>query len=123
MVSIHEKLDTDSHKHEETYLTILNSYLFIKLNHDTTRKIESEKSISSRPEVFCRIGVLRNFAKFTPKHLSQSLFFNKVASLRPATLVKKRLWLRCFPMNFAKFLRTPFLTEQLRWMLLYLVRE
>ena len=29
--------------------------------------------------------------------------------LRPATLLKKRLWHRCFPMNFAKFLRTIFL--------------
>ena len=25
---------------------------------------------------------------------------------------------RCFPANFAKFLRTPFLTEHLRWLLL-----
>ena len=28
---------------------------------------------SSRPEVFCKKGVLRNFAKFTGKHLYQSL--------------------------------------------------
>ena len=28
----------------------------------------------------------------------------------PATLLKKRLWHRYFPMDFAKFLRTPFLT-------------
>ena len=28
---------------------------------------------------------------------------------RPATLLKKRLWRRCFPVNFVKFLRTPFL--------------
>ena len=35
--------------------------------------------------------VLRNSAKFTGKHLCQSLFFNKVAGLRPATLLKKRL--------------------------------
>ena len=27
----------------------------------------------------CKKGVLRNFAKFTGKHLCQSLFFNKVA--------------------------------------------
>ena len=27
-------------------------------------------------------GVLKNFAKFTGKHLCQSLFFNKVAGLR-----------------------------------------
>ena len=39
-------------------------------------------------------------------------FFNKVAGLRPAILLillKKRLWHRCFPVNFAKFLKTPFL--------------
>ena len=38
---------------------------------------------SSRPEVFCKNRVLRNFAKFTGKHLCQSLSFDKVASLRP----------------------------------------
>ena len=37
---------------------------------------------SSRPEVFCKKGVLRNFAKFTGKHLCQRLFFNKVAGQR-----------------------------------------
>ena len=53
--------------------------------------------------------VLRNFAKFTGEHLYQSLFFNKVAGLGPATLLKKRLFHRCFPVNFAKYLRTRFL--------------
>ena len=55
-------------------------------------------------------GVLRNFTKFTGKYLFQSLFFNKVSGLRPATLFKKRLWHRCFPVNFVKFLRTPIFT-------------
>ena len=64
---------------------------------------------SSRPEVFCKKGILRNFAKITEKHLSQSFFFNKVAGIRPATLLKKRLWHKCFPVNFAKFLKTHFL--------------
>ena len=77
--------------------------------------------ISSRPEVFCRKGVLSNFAKFTGKHLCQSLFFNKVAGLRPATLLTKRLWHRCFPVNFAKFLRTLCFTEHLRWLVLHFV--
>ena len=72
---------------------------------------------SSRPEVFCEKGVLRNFSKFTGNHLCQSLFFNKVAGLRPATLLKNRLWHKCFSVNFAKFLRTPFLTEHLPWLL------
>ena len=38
------------------------------------------------PEVFNKKSVLKNFTKFTGKHLCQSLFFNKVAGLRPATL-------------------------------------
>ena len=63
---------------------------------------------------------VKNFAKFTGKHLCQSLFLdkvagliytslflNKVAGLRPATLSKKRLWYKCFPVNFAKFFRAP----------------
>ena len=36
----------------------------------------------------------------------------------PATLLKKRLWHRSFPVNFAKFLRTPILTEHLWWLFL-----
>ena len=53
-------------------------------------------------------GVLRNFVKFSGKHLCQRLFFNKVEGLRPATLLKKSLWHRYFPVNFAKFLKIPF---------------
>ena len=33
--------------------------------------------------------------------------------LRPATLLKKRLWHSCFPVNFVKLLRTPFFIEHL----------
>ena len=61
-------------------------------------------------------GALKSFAKFTEKLLCQSLFFNKVASLNPATLLKRKLWHRYFPVSFAKFQRTPFLTEHLRWL-------
>ena len=31
-------------------------------------------------------------------------FLNKVAGPRPATLLKKKLWHRCFPVNFVNFL-------------------
>ena len=61
---------------------------------------------SSHQKCSVRKGVLRNFAKFTWKHLCQSLFLNKVAGLRLATLLKKRISHRCFHENFAKFLRT-----------------
>ena len=39
----------------------------------------SQQYRSSRPEVFCKKGVLKNFAKFTGKHLYQSFFFSKNA--------------------------------------------
>ena len=47
-------------------------------------------------------------------------FMNHVTcwGLRPATLLKRRLWYRCFPVNFAKFLRTPLLTEHPLWLFL-----
>ena len=56
-----------------------------------------------------RKSFLRNLAKFIGKLLRQSLFCNKVVGLRSATLLKKRLWHKCFLVNFAKFLRTTFL--------------
>ena len=58
---------------------------------------------SSHHKCSLRQGVLGNFAKFTGKHLCQSLSFNKV---RPATLLKKSLWHSC---EFCEFLKTPFL--------------
>ena len=42
--------------------------------------------------------------------------------LRPATLLKKRLWHRCLPVNFTRFLWTPFFTKHHRWLLLHLLR-
>ena len=50
--------------------------------------------------------------------MRESLFL--VADSRPATLLKTRLWDSFFLINFGKFLRTPFLTEHLRWLLLEL---
>ena len=77
------------------------------------------------------------------KNLCQILFFNKVAGLSSATLLKedlaqelscefrkiskkffsykkveKTLQHRCFPVNFEKLLRTTFLAEHLLWLLL-----
>ena len=65
-------------------------------------------SRSSHRRCFVRKGVLRNFVKLTGRQLCKSLYFNKVAC-RLVTLLKKRLRQRCFPVNFAKFLRTAFL--------------
>ena len=50
--------------------------------HDFLLLALVENTRSSRPEEFYKKGVLRNFAKFTEKHLYQSLVFNKDAGLR-----------------------------------------
>ena len=67
---------------------------------------------SSHRRCSVKKGVLRNFAKFTAKHLRQSLFFNKVAGRR------------YLPVNFVKLIRTPFLRNTsgrlplIRWIFL-----
>ena len=57
----------------------------LKISQDLT------KPRSSRRRCSIWKGVLRNFAKFTGKHLCYSLFFNKAAGLRAATLLKEPL--------------------------------
>ena len=79
---------------------------------DFRQPLMKEINKSSHRICSVRKGVLRNFAKFTGKHLCHSLFFNKVAS-KVCNFIEKRLWHRCFPVTFTKFLRTPFLTEHL----------
>ena len=57
--------------------------------------------------------VLKNFIKFTGKHLCWGSFFNKVKGLRP----------ECFSVNFVKFLLTPFLQNTYQRLLLHFVRN
>ena len=63
--------------------------------------------------------VIKSFTKLTGKELCQGLILNKVPGLSLATLQKQRLWHRCFPVNLAKFLRTPIFIENLQWLHFY----
>ena len=63
---------------------------------ESLRTIFLQKT-SSHPEVFYKIGALKNCAKLAGKHLCQSLVFNKVAA---ATLLNKRLWHSVFLFTF-----------------------
>ena len=62
----------------------------------------------SRPEVFCKEGVLKHFAKSLGKQLWRSLFFRKVAG----RLIKGFRHM-CFFIKFAKFWRTFILKNNL----------
>ena len=57
-------------------------------------------------QMFFKVGAFKNFANFTEKQLSWSLFW-------VCNFVKKRLQHWCFSMKFAKFLRKSFFTEHL----------
>ena len=67
----------------------------------------------SHQRCFIEKGVLKNLKKFTGKQLCEILFLNKVPGLRPVTTLKKRLWHRCFSVNFVKYLRNYFFIEHL----------
>ena len=67
---------------------------------------------SSHQRFSMKKGVLRNFAKFTKKHLHRGLFFDKVADLRPATLSKETL-AQMFSCKFCEISKKTFFTEHL----------
>ena len=71
----------------------MNSFLRANLPRATFRSSHQRCSIKK--------SVLRNFTKFTGNTFARVSFLIKLQAL------KKRLWHRCFPVNFAKFLRTP----------------
>ena len=56
-------------------------YSYVILNHEMKHR-------SSRVELFCRLDVLKRFAKFVGKHLSRSFFWIKFQAWRPITLFK-----------------------------------
>ena len=78
---------------------------------------------SSHQRHYIKKGVLRISQNSEENTCARASFFNKVTDLRPATLLKKRIWHRHFPVNFVKFLRTPFLIGHLWWLLLLRARS
>ena len=57
---------------------------------------------SSCPEVLCKKCFLE-ISQNSQENTCARVFFYKAADLTPTTLLKKRLWHRCSPVNFAKF--------------------
>ena len=82
-------------------MVLLKTFLIIYPKND---KQNSNKSVPS----FYKIGILKNFAKFTRKHQCWNLFLNKFSGLQPATLFNYSLQRRCLPVNYPKFLIMPF---------------
>ena len=60
-----------------------------------------------------RCSVKRMFLEIAQTQENTSARDSFLIKLQAKALLKKILWNRCFPMNFAKFLRTLFFTERL----------
>ena len=68
-----------------------------------------------------RKGAVLEISQNSQENTCASLFFNKVAGLTPANLLKQRLWHRCFPVNFVTFLRAPLSQNTSGRLLLWIV--
>ena len=78
--------------------------------------VEGYQYRSSRPDVLFKKVVLKGLSKFIGKHLCQSLFFNKVAGLRPATEIKKETLTQVFSCEFCQIFKYAFFKGHLRWL-------
>ena len=58
-----------------------------------------------------------NFSRRSHRRFSVKKFL-AISQHSQKAPVPKRLWHRCFAVNFVKFLRTPFFIKHLRWLLL-----
>ena len=90
-----------------TYSSIFQAY-FMKIFAAAKASLVFIKNRhrSSHSQMFFKIGTLKNFAIFTGKHLTPSLFLIKLQAFR------------CFPVNIAKLLRVAFFIVHLQWLLL-----
>ena len=76
----------------------------------TVGKVSQSRKIliicwSSRPQVFYKVVVLKNFAKFTGKHQRRSFLMNLLdGGLKPTIILKKRLRHRWKFANFEEHL-------------------
>ena len=98
---------------------------FIRLEYSTMNNLQNLVPFGPQGRCFrsnhrrCSVkkGVLRNFLENSQESTcARASFLIKLQA--PATLLKKKLWHRCFPVNFAKFQRTSFFTEHHWWLLL-----
>ena len=76
--------------------------------NNTKFELTCAKNKKQPPQVFYKKG----------KQLCRGLFFNRIVGFGLASLLKKRYQNRCFPLNYARFLRIAFLQKTSRQLFL-----
>ena len=104
-------MDCIRHSKREKKAALISMFLSFTITFPFIQK--------QRPELFCTKICSKKFGKIHRKTpVPESLFLIKFAA---STLLKKRLQHRCFSVNLAKFLRTPFLRSSSGRLLLFIV--
>ena len=83
--------------------------MFLKVSQNSQEKACVRASFWLKFWIICKKGALRNFAKYTVKHLCQGCDF-----------FKKEILAQLFSCEFCEILKNTFFTEHLRWLLLHL---
>ena len=81
--------------------------------------IINKNSRSSRPEVFCKKGILKNFTQFTGKHLCQSLFLIQLQA-EACNVIKIETLAQVFSCGFYEIFKNTYSIEHLWCLLLHL---
>ena len=97
--------------HNDILLTCVKhsrNFSYFEILNYTFKKQPSDCSIKK--------GVLKNFTKFTRKHLCQSLYFDKVACCRTqaCNVIKKQTPTQAFSGEFCEIFKSTFFTEHFR---------
>ena len=81
--------------------------MLFRVYSDTKSRSSSKKNICFFCTATRNVGVLESFANFAGTLVLEFLF-NEVAGLQVCNFIKMSLQYRCFPVKFAKVLRTSF---------------
>ena len=88
---------------QEEGITVSKRWTWLKI---TTSQSVQHFTRSRQSEVFCKNGILQNFAKFTAKLLCQSLFLIKLKA-DACNFVKKETLAQVFSWKFCKIFKNP----------------
>ena len=106
-VGSHVTTDEDALKSQKWYLSFIHNCITLRKILHFTNGSEQKQPL----EMFYKTVAHKKFLKFPENMCVRVSFLIKLQASQPATLLIKILWHRCFPMNFAKFLRVPFLKK------------
>ena len=102
---------------------IMNSLFLFRGNVHNIHNFQNVLEIVWYRSLFLRANLLQD-SEAVVRTCSEEKVFLKISqnsqenTCARFSFLKKRLWRRCFPVNFAKFLRRLFFTEHLRWLFL-----